>query len=195
MARFRTLLVDPPWLYDNCSEAINGAASKHYPGMTIEALCALPVAAVAEENAVLLLWCTWPQLEVGLPIIKAWGFQYKSGFPWVKMSRDAAPRKGNGFYTRACSEFVLIGTRGKNVSPAPAQRKDGIIFSPIGKHSAKPEQQYEYAETFGGPYLEMFARPEPAGLFPPREGWTLVGNGVDGLEITDALRLLAETEK
>ena len=193
--KFRTILVDPPWRYENFSDKAHGAAVSHYSGMTQAELEALPVAAVAEKDAALLMWGTWPKLPEMVPIIEAWGFRYVTGFPWVKMSRAAAPRRGIGWHSQGCSEFVLIGIRGTKMTPAVEDRQVGIIFSPIGRHSAKPEQQYEFAEAYGGPFLEMFARPEPAGLFPPREGWTLVGNGVDGLEITDALRLLAECEK
>ena len=195
MARFRTILVDPPWQYENFSSKAHGAAVSHYNGMTQAELEALPVAAVAEKNAALLMWGTWPKLPEMIPIIEAWGFRYVTGFPWVKMARDAAPRRGIGWHSYGCSEFVLIGVRGTRMTPAIADRQVGIVFSPIGRHSAKPEQQYEFAEAYGGPFLEMFARPEPAGLFPPREGWTFIGSGVDGLDITDALRLLAESEK
>ena len=31
-----------------------------------------------DDNAVLFLWVTSPMLEVAFPIIKAWGFQYKT---------------------------------------------------------------------------------------------------------------------
>ena len=111
------------------------------------------------------------------------------------MSRAAAPRRGIGWHSHGCSEFVLIGIRGTRMTPAVEDRQVGIIFSPIGRHSAKPEQQYEFAEAYGGPFLEMFARPEPAGLFPPRAGWTYIGAGATGRDIADDLRLLAGTEK
>lgn len=74
------------------------------------------------------------------------------------------------------------------------ERQVGVIFSPIGRHSAKPDAQYSFAEGYGGPYLEMFARPDD-GLFPPRPGWTFIGNQATGRDIADDLRLLAETEK
>ena len=196
MARFRTILADPPWHYGSSSgRDYKHGAGREYSTLTFDQLCGLRVANVAQDNAALVMWCTWPQLSEGIRLIEAWGFRYVTGFPWVKMWRATAPKRGMGFYTRSCSECVLIGVRGVGMTPKPEKRQIGIIFSPSGAHSKKPEEQYEFAEAYGGPFLEMFARPEPAGLFPPREGWTFIGNGVDGLDITDALRLLAESEK
>ena len=154
----------------------------------------LPVGNVTSDNAALLMWGTWPKLPEMIPIIEAWGFRYVTGFPWVKMTRDAAPRRGIGWHTHGCSEFVLIGIKGQKMTPAVADRQVGIIFSPIGAHSAKPDEQYQFAEAYGGPFLEMFARPDD-GLFLPREGWTFIGNQATGRDIAEDLRLLADTEK
>ncbi len=162
--------------------------------MTPDELRALPVAAVAAQDAALLLWCTWPQMPVGLSLIEAWGFRYVSGLPWVK--RDDLGRRrgaGVGFHTRSASELILIGTRGRCLPP-PSARLDGVIFCKSGRHSAKPDAQFDFAEAYGGPYLYLFARPD-GGLFPPREGWTRIGNEITGRDIADDLRLLAETEK
>jgi N6-adenosine-specific RNA methylase IME4 len=43
-----------------------------------------------------------------------------------------------------------------------------------GRHSKKPDKFYDYIEErSAGPYLELFARNR-------REGWTSLGNQVDG---------------
>ena len=193
--KFRTILVDPPWKYENFSDSAHGAAKSHYSGMSQSELELLPVNAVSADNAAILMWGTWPKLPEMIPIIEAWGFRYVTGFPWMKMSRAAAPRRGIGWHSAGCSEFVLIGVRGTRMTPAVADRQVGVIFSPIGAHSRKPEQQYEFAEAYGGPFLEMFARPQNGGLFPPRENWTFIGNQITGRDIAADLRLLAETEK
>ena len=195
--KFRCILCDPPWHYQGgaTGRGFRHGADKKYNTLTIEELCALPVAAAAKDDAALLMWCTWPQLSEGIRLIEAWGFRYVTGFPWVKMWRATAPKRGMGYHTRSCSECVLIGIRGSHMIPLPEDRQIGIIFAPSGLHSAKPEEQYQFAEAYGGPFLEMFARPEPAGLFPPREGWTYIGAGATGRDIADDLRLLTETEK
>lgn len=197
--KFRTILADPPWTYSN-GRHDNGSRARTvakmelcvYPTMTNDSICALPVSSVAANDSALLLWCTWPQLEVGLRVINAWGFTYKSGFPWVKMTAASVPRSGMGFHGRSASEIVLVGTKGRCVPP-PENRQVAVIFSPIGRHSAKPDAQYTFAEAYGGPYLEMFARPT-GGLFPAREEWTQIGNEITGRDIATDLVLLAKQE-
>ena len=53
--------------------------------MSIEDLCALPVADLAAPDSALFLWATFPQLPEALRLIEAWGFTYKSvAFVWLK---------------------------------------------------------------------------------------------------------------
>jgi N6-adenosine-specific RNA methylase IME4 len=192
--KFQTILADPPWDYEVWAES--GAYKSpvnHYDVQGANWILSLPVQAVCEKNAVLLLWTTWPMLELGIRVVQAWGFKYKSGFPWLKVTRDNMPRIGTGYHTRVCSEVVLIGTKGKPRAPKIADRKEGVLFNQQGAHSKKPAAIYERAEAYDGAYLELFARPD-GGLFPLRDGWTQLGNEIDGKDIVDALRELAETD-
>ena len=62
---YGAVIADPPWPYRN--NGVNGAAVNHYPTMSIEKICALPVANWCAADAVLYLWATWPQVaHVGL---------------------------------------------------------------------------------------------------------------------------------
>ncbi len=177
MTRYRVILADPPWSYSN--SGTRGAALNIYPTMTDAAIRALPIEPLAEDDAVLLLWATWPKLaEVCLSVIPAWGFQYVTAFPWIKVTdvsydlwgelRIDVPY-GVGFWARGTSEPLLIAKRG-NPKPPP----NGFIglLSPNLAHSRKPESVYEYAEAMPGPYLELFAR-------RPRDGWDSWGNQID----------------
>ncbi len=188
--KFRTLLCDPPWQYEKYSYANHGAAETHYDGMTDAELCALPIDAITEESAVILLWCTWPKLKEGVSCLEAWGFRYVTGFPWLKMSAIGVPKYGIGWHSRGCSEFVLIGVKGSGMTPPIEKRQVGVIFSPVGKHSAKPDAQYDFAEAYGGPFLEIFARPD-GGLYPDRDGWVRIGNEMTGRSVELDLRDLA----
>jgi hypothetical protein len=77
--KFRGLLGDPPWAWERAGGK-KGASTSYYPTMSIEELCALPVAQVATDDAFLFLWCPPAGLEEnGLPLLKAWGFTYKTG--------------------------------------------------------------------------------------------------------------------
>ena len=196
---FGVLLADPPWRWENWNSAARAERGEQwarrngrspYDVLDTNTICALPVQPLCARNCVLLLWATFPKLPDALEVMSAWGFKYRTGLPWLKMTAAAAPRIGLGFHLRSCSELLLIGTRGHPGVPAPADRLPGVMFCPIHEHSQKPDYQYEIAEGYPGPWLELFARPRD-GLFGPRPGWTQIGEGVDGLEIRDALQTLA----
>lgn len=189
--KFRTILADPPWDYRNSGR---GSEKNHYRTLSTDDLCALPVADVCQESAALLLWYTWPTLPDALRVVEAWGFRYVTGFPWVKMDLRGAVDMGLGFHVRACSEPGMIALRGPGPhAPAEGDRQRGLLLNPRGRHSAKPEAQYDFAEAYPGPYLEMFARPRD-GMFPPRPGWVQIGNEATGRDIREDLRILAEGE-
>ena len=128
MRKYGVIIADPPWGYQNWSERKQGAAAAEYPTLTVSQLCALPVSELAAKDCVLLLWGTWPKLnEACLPVMRAWGFRYTTGFPWVKITEvgsslwggiEIGVQYGVGFWARGCTELVLIGKRGK-ASPPP----------------------------------------------------------------------------
>ena len=90
--RYSIIYADPPWSYQNGGR---GAAKNHYNTMTPEKIKALPVADLAAQDAVLLMWATFPQLPQALETIKAWGFTYKTlGFNWIKTNRRASAGGG-----------------------------------------------------------------------------------------------------
>jgi hypothetical protein len=58
------LLVDPPWSYRN--SGLKGAADEHYKTMETDAICALLVASVVTDQAVMFMWATNPLLRDAL---------------------------------------------------------------------------------------------------------------------------------
>lgn len=174
---YPTIIIDPPWQYSNAGA--HGAAEFHYPTMTIAELRALPVGQLAAPDAVLLLWATWPLLPEALTLLPAWGFEYVTGMPWVKLQGDPerdlwgevryTPQYGAGFWVRGCTEPILIARRGK-ARPGDMGNFVGLVSQNFG-HSRKPENLYQYAEAHAGPYLELFAR-------RARPGWAIWGNEV-----------------
>lgn len=194
MSRFRAILADPPWSFETWQQpyAVAARAEMPYIPMTLDRIKALPVSSVAEKNCILFMWATWPKLAEAVPVVDAWGFTYRTGLPWVKMTRAAAPRVGLGYRVRSSSEVLLIGIRGNVPVPEEVKGGNGVIFEepdalfcPIGRHSAKPDEQYARIELYPGPYLELFARRR-------RSGWVSIGNELDGLDIYDSLRIVAE---
>ena len=177
MKKYGVILADPPWQYRVKNKS--GVAENHYHTMSAGELGALPIQDMAADDSVLLLWCTWPQLEVGMKLIDAWGFKYITGMPWVKIQGlpqvdlfgdlRIKPAWGIGFWIRGATEPILICRKGK--AKPPDFDWVGLICERM-QHSRKPDNLHEYAETLPGPYLELFARRR-------RPGWDAWGNEVD----------------
>lgn len=147
---FGAIYADPPWLYDN--QGTRAATGNHYGGLTVDEICALPVGALAAQDAHLHLWTTNAFLFECPRIFDAWGFEFRSSFVWVK------PQMGIGNYWRNSHEILLTAIRGD------AKRfNDRSLMSWLecerGAHSAKPEHVRHYIERASpGPYLELFGR-------------------------------------
>ena len=73
---YEIIYADPPVRYS--AKKVQGAAENHYPTMSIDELCALPVAELAAKDSALFMWATFPQLPEALRLIRAWGFTYKA---------------------------------------------------------------------------------------------------------------------
>ena len=164
--KFATIYADPPWQYGN--QGTRAATDNHYPTMSIEEICGLPVKDVAEERSLLFLWATSGFLVEALTqVIPAWGFTYKSGMVWVK------PQMGIGNYVRLSHEYLLIANRG-GLRPN-GRSQISWVEADRCRHSKKPDLFREIVERISpGPRLEMFAREQ-------HEGWVSWGNQVGPL--------------
>jgi N6-adenosine-specific RNA methylase IME4 len=175
--RFATVLVDPPWQFQNRTGKV---APEHrrltrYATLTLEEIKALPVSKIVAPVSHLYLWVPNALLPEGLAVMHAWGFTYKSNIVWHKIRKDGGPDgRGVGFYFRNVTELILFGTRGKNARTlAPGRRQVNYLATHKREHSRKPDEQYGIIENCSpGPYLELFAR----GV---RQGWAMWGNQAD----------------
>jgi N6-adenosine-specific RNA methylase IME4 len=184
MKKYNIIYADPPWEYRVWSQKGKGrSAESHYNTMTKDSIRSLPIQNICEKDSVLLLWVTYPCLEEGIELMKAWGFKYKTcAFSWVKMNKKKdTPFTGMGYYTRANNEICLLGTRGKPLKRASRKVKQ-IVMSPIREHSRKPDcVRDRIVELFGDlPRVELFCR-------HPAEGWDCIGNEIDGRDIREVL--------
>ena len=170
--RYGAIVADPPWPYRVAKG--QGIAEDQYGVMSEDDLCAMPVADLALDDCVLFLWGTWPKLPEVLMVMGAWGFEYVTGFPWVKTTSGGEVSYGVGYWVRGASEFVLIGRKGHVSAP----RLSGFmgLLSPNLQHSRKPDSVHIIAEAMDGPYLELFAR-------RARPGWTVFGNEIQGVMV------------
>ena len=171
IGKYNIIYADPPWRYE--SGKVQGAAENHYPTMSIDNLCALPVAELTAKDCALFLWATFPQLPEALRLIKAWGFQYKTvAFVWLKRNRkNPTWFYGLGYWTRGNAEICLLATKGK-----PKRQSAGVhqfIISPIEQHSKKPDEARQKILALMGdlPRLELFARQKAP-------GWDVWGNEI-----------------
>ena len=171
--RFGTVLVDPPWQFQNRTGKV---APEHrrllrYPTMQLQAIKELPVADLVGPQAHLYLWVPNALLKEGLEVMKAWGFNYKANLVWLKVRKDGGPDgRGVGFYFRNVTELVLFGVRGSMRTLQPGRTQVNLLATRKREHSRKPDEIYDIIEACSvGPYLELFARFR-------REGWTQWGN-------------------
>lgn len=188
--RYRTIVADPPWQYDNDrldaegemrSSVIirsfkhdgtlaRGVRDHSYPRMSVEAIAELPVRDLAERNAHLYLWTTNAFMVEAHQIARAWGFEPKTILTWGKVHQDdrGRPSMKTGYYFRGATEHVVFAVRG-------SLRLEGtwptlFLWPRIGAHSVKPEAFIDMVEAASpGPYLEMFARRH-------RLGWDVWGD-------------------
>ena len=175
MKKYQIIYADPPWNYKVYSKkGLGRSAESHYPTMSIEDICALPVGNLADKDCALFLWVTIPCLLEGLSVLKAWGFTYKTvGFVWVKQNRKADSLFwGMGYWTRSNVELCILATKGhpKRINAAVHQ----VIVSHIEEHSKKPQEARERIVSLMGdlPRIELFARQSTP-------CWDVWGNEVD----------------
>lgn len=190
---FQLLLADPAWAF----RTFNGKnrtptqksfreAEDHYPTMTTDEMCALPVAPIAARHALLAMWVVGSHLPDAFRLAGAWGFQtcVTDLFYWAKqklVQRDQIdlftgdipePRMSMGYHSRKQLEPCLLFARGKGL-PVHAHDVRQLIVAPSLGHSRKPAEQYDRLERLYGDVkrIELFAR-------NTREGWNSWGNEV-----------------
>jgi N6-adenosine-specific RNA methylase IME4 len=180
---YNTLMVDPPWQYDDRAASKGGSTGGQYPTMRMEELRSMWwwVDDLANTPAWMWMWTTNSFMEEALWLAKQWGFDQKTILTWVKTKRpisknlftgykEIAPMKGTGHYLLNGTEHCLVCTRGAGAS-GMRKRFDTptVVFGPItGRHSEKPQYLYDFVqEVSPGPYLDIFTRR----IIPEWDGW------------------------
>lgn len=154
--QYRVIVVDPPWPYDSRADDETHRARNPYPSMTLEAIRALPVASLAQPDAILWLWTTNAFIWEVPGILAAWGFEPKTVLTWIK------PRVGLGNWLRGQTEHCVMATKGK---PAVTLTNQTTALHALqGAHSTKPDKFYALVESLcPGSKLELFSRTARAG--------------------------------
>lgn len=172
--KYRIILCDPPWWYHGLNQADEyGHAERHFDCLDDKQLMAFKpdgvrlIKDIADDNSVLFCWVTSPLLERCFPILRAWGFAYKSSFVWDKVKHNM------GHYNSVRHELLLIATKGTCTPDVPRLLDSVVSIERSDKHSEKPKEFYDIIETLydHGRKLEIFAR-------SGRDGWDSIGNEV-----------------
>jgi N6-adenosine-specific RNA methylase IME4 len=153
--RFRTLIIDPPWEYD---DNVAGQTQPNYTTIDFQGLLRLPVPEWAEDNCHCYLWTTNAMLSSALALLASWGFKYKTMLTWHK------PHAGLGVYFRNQTEHILFGVKGRL---GTRDNLANVFDGAVGRtHSEKPDKFYEIVQAASyPPYGEAFLR-------KPRDGFT-----------------------
>lgn len=170
---FDFIMADPPWSFENYSEAGEAKNAKaKYDCMPLDAIKALPVGDLAAPNCLLMLWATNPMIPEAIETMRAWGFKYKTAGTWVKTTKHGKKAFGPGYILRCSSEPILIGTIGQ---PETSKNTRTSFEGIIREHSRKPEEGYAWAQNLmpnAFKRLDLFSRQK-------RDGWTNWGNEAD----------------
>jgi N6-adenosine-specific RNA methylase IME4 len=167
--KYRVIYADPPWEYGNEQPAYHTEQAEHYLLMGIDAISALPIKEISDDNAVLFLWVTSPILKESFQVIDAWGFEYKTSFVWDKVKHNM------GHYNSVRHEFLLVCTKG-SCTPDVQKLFDSVQTIERTKHSEKPEEFRKIIDTIypNGKRIELFSRKKV-------DGWESFGNELPGL--------------
>ena len=169
-SKYNIIYADPPWQY---YEGGFKNQSQHYPTMSLEKICQLPVGELAADDCILFMWVTFPMLDNFIDVLRCWGFEYSTvGFTWVKSQKSGTDFAfGLGAWTRSNAEICVIAKRG--TIPRQDASVSQIIYKPKGEHSQKPAIVRDKIVKLVGdlPRIELFARQKT-------KGWDVWGNEV-----------------
>lgn len=198
--KYKVILADPPWSYNNRHESRagktrfgRGVSTRYSAGvMGVNDLCSLPVADIAEDNAYLFMWATWPCLKEGVQVMESWGFRYVTlAFIWAKENKNGGWFYGPGRYVPSNSEPCLFGVRGRPITSSTGVKPCQILAAPHPRdpathkiiHSRKPEEAHKRIENWCGPGLELFATQQT-------DGWRCLGYDVTRRDIREDLEMI-----
>ena len=176
--KYNIIYADPPWKYRDKRQNPDSDRPAKYGGisydvMDTKVICNLPINRIADENCMLFMWVTFPNLQIGLDVIKAWGFDYRTlGFSWIKLNKkNEKPFFGIGYYTKSNCECCLIGVKGKPI--VVDNTISSVLMTPRERHSKKPDIVRDKIVQLCGdlPRIELFARERA-------EGWDSWGNEI-----------------
>ena len=199
--KYQVIYADPPWDYGGKMQydktvikdenegfekkIFLSSATFKYPTVKLKDLKKLDVKSIADDDCILFMWTTGPQMANSIELGEAWGFEYKTvAFVWDKM----VPNPGR--YTFRQTEFVFASKRGKFPQPRGARNVKQMVTVHRGEHSVKP------AEVIDG-ITKMFPEQAKIELFARNNyvGWDNWGLEIPDSKIEIATGLIKKQEE
>jgi N6-adenosine-specific RNA methylase IME4 len=209
------IYADPPWHRNQ--GVTNRSYENHYPTMSWDEICAMPVAERLLPDAWLFLWIPRAHMfalhvieievtdvrtgeiimaAVDMPlawaVAKSWGFDaYSTAFIWTKTDEEHPLDQGGGVLVYDQDEVLLMFKRGRGLpKPATNEKFKSNHRERKREHSRKPDHYREVIQrmTGGVPVLELFARVDAEHPLPG--DWIAWGNQAqasNAADITDAV--------
>jgi N6-adenosine-specific RNA methylase IME4 len=170
VTRYRTIVADPPWAYEDMTSPWRSTTIAAYDLMAIEDIKALPVADFAENAAHLYCWAVLPMMAEAFDVVRHWGFRPVTVVTWCK------PGVGLGAGWRGNTEHLIVARRGShpNINPTCATcrgRDRGarkcVCEHPQWRHNGQrvppvepPFQQTAVGTWYEAPRGEHSAKPD-----------------------------------
>ena len=172
--RYKVIYADPPWSVSFLKETKETGVHDvplPYPQMSDDELACMPVASLAQDDAMLFLWIVDTKLRFALELMEHWGFTYVTiAFVWHKKARTTSGENATmGRYTHKSCELCMLGRHGKCFIVDATQPQ--FVNELKREHSCKPDLVRTRIETMCGdvPRIELFARQK-------FDGWDTWGN-------------------
>jgi N6-adenosine-specific RNA methylase IME4 len=153
---YRVAVVDVPWPYEIAHPDQSPRGMWPYPTMSVDQMCAMPVASIMHEDSVLWFWTTNFHLVQGeaTRVLLAWGFRPVTLLTWAKDSGIG----GTGDWLRGKTEHAIMAVRGKPTVTLVSQST--LLHAPLRAHSQKPIEFYDFVESLcpAPHYADIFSR-------------------------------------
>lgn len=186
MSKYQIIYADPPWHYNSRSNQDNDRGYsdlKPYTTLKQNELENLPIKNITNDDAACFMWVTDSHLKEGIKLIEAWGFKYKTiAFIWIKHYKSGVRCVNFAPWTLKSAEICILGIKGRMKQCKITNKIYQVVDALRTTHSRKPaEVRKRIDEMFGDlPRIELFAREKT-------EGWTSIGDGIDGMDIKESL--------
>lgn len=177
--KYRVIYADPAWQFNSkkTGGSFKSGAGQKYTVTSIDDMKSLPVANLADEDCLLVMWWVGAMPQEAIDLVHAWGFKLcnMNGFVWDKETKHGKDYFGMGHITRASTESAITAYRGKLSNLIVNRGVRSKIRAKVGAHSQKPQAFRDAIEKLCGdvPRIELFARDE-------FDGWDVWGNHFDG---------------